>query len=88
MVIKGSHTDFSEVLVQLETFYVVDGVRPSLYVAKTLLVTSPRAEIWQKFEQGSCEMLFMPVWTPEEIFRCRELLYSSTPVEIPMRILC
>ena len=82
MVIKGSHTDFSEVLVQLETFYVVDGVRPSLYVAKTLLVTSPRAEIWQKFEQGSCEMLFMPVWTPEEIFRCRELLYSSTPVEI------
>nr|BAP69156.1 RxLR effector candidate protein [Hyaloperonospora arabidopsidis Emoy2] len=82
MVIKGSHTDFSEVLVQPETFYVVDGVRPSLYVAKTILVTSPRAEIWQKFEQGSCEMLFMPVWTPEEIFRCRELLYSSTPVEI------
>ena len=45
MVIKGSHMDFSEVLLQPETFYVVDGVRPSLTTAKTILVTSPRAEI-------------------------------------------
>uniref|UniRef100_M4C4W8 RxLR effector candidate protein n=1 Tax=Hyaloperonospora arabidopsidis (strain Emoy2) TaxID=559515 RepID=M4C4W8_HYAAE len=74
--------DFSEVLLQPETFYVVDGVRPSLYVAKTILVTSPRTEIWKKYDQESCKRLYMPVWTQEEIFRCRQLMYSNTPVEI------
>ena len=74
--------DFSEVLLQHETFYVVDGVRPSLTTAKTILVTSPRTEIWKKYDQEGCKRLYMPVWTQEEIFRCRQLMYSNTPVEI------
>nr|BAP69148.1 RxLR effector candidate protein [Hyaloperonospora arabidopsidis Emoy2] len=82
LVIKGLHTDFSEVLEQRETFYVVDGVKPSRVKAKTMLVTSPRKKVWHKIFQRNCARLFMPVWSKQEIFKCRELLYSNTPVEI------
>ena len=69
-------------LAQLETFYLVDGVEPSHCDANTILVTSPRKEIWHKyFQRNGAKFLCMPVWTEEEIYRCRDLLYSTTPVE-------
>uniref|UniRef100_A0AAV1TQG9 Crinkler effector protein N-terminal domain-containing protein n=1 Tax=Peronospora matthiolae TaxID=2874970 RepID=A0AAV1TQG9_9STRA len=82
LVVVGSKTDFEIFLKQRKTFYVVDGVKPSRVKAKTMLVTSPRKEVWHKICQRKCARLFMPVWSKQEIFKCRELLYSNTPVEI------
>uniref|UniRef100_M4BYH6 RxLR effector candidate protein n=1 Tax=Hyaloperonospora arabidopsidis (strain Emoy2) TaxID=559515 RepID=M4BYH6_HYAAE len=81
-VVQELWTDFDEVLAQPEMFYVVDGIEPSLCDAKAILVTSPRKKIWHKYSQrNGAKVLFMPVWTEEEIYRCRDLLYSTMPVE-------
>lgn len=82
VVVVGSRTDFDRVLNQSEAFYVVDGVKPSICTAKTILVTSPRRDVWYHYSERNCATLFMPVWTKEEIFRCRELMYPHTPVAI------
>uniref|UniRef100_A0AAV1TNA3 Crinkler effector protein N-terminal domain-containing protein n=1 Tax=Peronospora matthiolae TaxID=2874970 RepID=A0AAV1TNA3_9STRA len=82
VVAIGSRTDFDRVLDQSEAFYVVDGVEPSSCEAKTILITSPRRDVWCHFSDGNCATLFMPVWTKEEIFTCRELMYPHTPVTV------
>ena len=88
-VVQGLWTDFNQVLAQPETFYVVDGVEPSRCDAKTILVTSPRKNIWHKYSQrNGAKVLFMLVWTEEEIYRCRDLLYSDTPVETVEKRFC
>nr|BAP69161.1 RxLR effector candidate protein [Hyaloperonospora arabidopsidis Emoy2] len=76
-------------LRSLKPFYVVDGVEPSRCDAKTILVTSPRKKIWHKYSQrNGAKVLFMPVWTEEEIYRCSDLLYSDTPVETVEKRFC
>ena len=88
-VVQGLWKDFNQVLAQPETFYVVDGVEPSRCDAKTILVTSPRKNIWHKYSQrNGAKVLFMPVWTEEEIYRCSDLLYSDTPVETVEKRFC
>ena len=88
-VVQGLWKDFNQVLAQPETFYVVDGVEPSRCNAKTILVTSPRKKIWHKYSQrNGAKVLFMPVWTEENIYRCRDLLYSDTPVETVEKRFC
>ena len=81
-MVEGSSTDFGDILEQPKTFYVVDGVRPSCYNAKTTLITSPRREIWYSFFKEYRDRLCMPVWTKGEIFKCRELMFPSTPLDI------
>uniref|UniRef100_A0AAV1TLS1 Crinkler effector protein N-terminal domain-containing protein n=1 Tax=Peronospora matthiolae TaxID=2874970 RepID=A0AAV1TLS1_9STRA len=80
LVIQGSRSDFDKILDLCETFYIVDGMKPQDYKAKTILVTSPRHEIRFEFHKFDCGSFYMPVWTEEEIFQCRELMYSDRPV--------
>uniref|UniRef100_A0AAV1TNW5 Crinkler effector protein N-terminal domain-containing protein n=1 Tax=Peronospora matthiolae TaxID=2874970 RepID=A0AAV1TNW5_9STRA len=80
LVVQGSRSDFDKILDLCETFYIVDGMKPQDYKAKTILVTSPRHEIWFDFHKFDCGRFYMPVWTEEEIFQCRELMYSDRPV--------
>lgn len=53
-------------------FYLVDGVHPEGAAAKTLLVTSPRREIYRDFQKlEKVATFFMPIWTFEEIKEAR-----------------
>ncbi|CAI5726049.1 unnamed protein product [Hyaloperonospora brassicae] len=51
-VVNGLWADFSDILAQPETFYVVDGVQPLHCEAKTILVTSPHKDIWRNFDKS------------------------------------
>lgn len=61
-----------------DTWYIVDGMTPSFesHVHHTLLITSPRREVWYHWHKsGSCARYVMPVWTWEEILSCRDVCY-------------
>ena len=61
LVVQGSRSDFNEILELRESFYVVDGMKPQDYKAKTMLVTSPRHDIWFEFHKFDCARFYMPV---------------------------
>ena len=78
VVVQGSREDFDSILMQTETCYIVDGVRPKYCPAKTILVSSSREYIWRTVSNFGR----MPVWSEQEILNCRELMYSNTPVAV------
>ncbi|CEG43475.1 CRN-like protein [Plasmopara halstedii] len=82
VVAQGSQQDFVLILDQPTTYYIVDGVKPAYYDAKTILLTSPRRSIWYEFNKTNCRSCYMPVWSLKEILKCRELIYSDTPVAV------
>ncbi|KAG9412998.1 hypothetical protein AC1031_016018 [Aphanomyces cochlioides] len=45
IVAEGSPDDFIQILKNIETYYIVDAVKPAKYDAKTILLTSPRRSI-------------------------------------------
>uniref|UniRef100_A0AAV1T394 Crinkler effector protein N-terminal domain-containing protein n=1 Tax=Peronospora matthiolae TaxID=2874970 RepID=A0AAV1T394_9STRA len=81
VVVQGTREDFDSILMQTETCYVVDGVRPKYCPAKTILLSSSRECIWRTVSDFG-RMHRMPVWSEEEILNFRELMYSNTPVAI------
>ncbi|OQR82290.1 crinkler (CRN) family protein, partial [Thraustotheca clavata] len=77
MVAEGSQNDFNRILSQTTTYYIVDGVKPLYCPAKTILVTSPRRSIWFEFNKTNSQTCYMPVWTMQEVLKCRELMYTN-----------
>lgn len=82
VVAQGSQEDFDSILDQPTTYYIVDALKPAYYDAMTILLTSPRRSIWYEFDKTDCQSCYMPVWSIEEILKCRELMYSDTPVAV------
>jgi hypothetical protein len=76
----------SFVLSQPSTAYVVDGRDPGLDHRDdvlTFLVCSPRKKHWHDFMKGRRRrMLYMPVWTLEELERCRAQLYPQVSADL------
>ena len=66
-----SHAEFDRELMEPSTVYVVDGVHPGLphaYKVPTFLICSPKEAHWHEFMKGGqSQMLYMPVWTLEEL---------------------
>jgi hypothetical protein len=73
-------------LFQPSTVYVVDGRDPELNhtdEVPTFLVCSPRKEHWHDFMKGGDSvMLYMPVWTLEELEACRARLYPKVSADL------
>ena len=77
-VFKGTRFSLDDNLMDSETFYIVDGMEPLRgAVAKTILLTSLRKSIWHQFSKGPCTLRYMPVWSREEILKCRSMLYPT-----------
>ncbi|KAK6096218.1 hypothetical protein MT418_8606 [Batrachochytrium dendrobatidis] len=81
-VFKGDRRSFHNQLMSLSTFYIVDGMAPTVVNARTILVTSPRREIWYQFCKNSCDIRYMPVWSKEELHSCRSMLFPTVPQEL------
>ncbi|EGF77150.1 hypothetical protein BATDEDRAFT_92027 [Batrachochytrium dendrobatidis JAM81] len=81
-VFEGGKHAFWKILDSSSTFYIVDGSAPVDVDAKTILVTSPRWEIWHRFSKGSCDIRYMPVWSKEELHSCRSMLFPTVPQEL------
>lgn len=65
------------------TLYLVDGCTPMVVDAMTVLVTSPRLEIYDHFcRKRSCigEPLYLPVWSWEELLTLRDRCFPDTEV--------
>ncbi|KAJ3095801.1 hypothetical protein HDU96_001034, partial [Phlyctochytrium bullatum] len=77
-VFKGTRFAMFDILMDSKTFYIVDGMEPlRAAAAKTILLSSLRKDIWHQFSKGPCDLRYMPVWSREEIFACRSMLYPS-----------
>ena len=77
-VFKSTRFAVHDKLMDSKTFYIVDGMEPLiLAAAKTILLSSLRKKIWHQFSKHSCDLRYMPVWSREEIFSCRSMLYPS-----------
>ncbi|KAG3133725.1 hypothetical protein PI126_g19044 [Phytophthora idaei] len=82
MVVQGSQQDFVGILDQPTPYYIVDAVKRTYYPAKTIFLTSPHRSVWFEFNKTNCRTRYMPVWSQQEIFKCRELVYSDLPVAV------
>lgn len=61
-------------------WYIVDGQEPTLnrgIKGHTLLVTSPNRANWYQWSKTGCNILFAPLWSYDEIEKCRELCYPE-----------
>lgn len=65
-----------------ETFYIADGITPVDFPAKTILLTSLRRDIWHQFSKSSCHLRYMPVWSEEELYLCRSMIFPSIPEKL------
>jgi hypothetical protein len=75
---EGTRQAFLPYLRSSSTFYIVDGMEPlRAAAAKTILLTSLRKDIWHQFSKGPCTLRYMPVWSREEMFACRSMLYPT-----------
>lgn len=78
-VFRGTRYTFHNHLMSSNTFYIADGITPVDVPAKTILITELRRDIWHRFSKNSCDIRYMPVWSREELYSCRSMLYSSIP---------
>jgi hypothetical protein len=63
------------------TFYIVDACVPLAAVCKTLLIASPKKEIWSKWQrQYGAQVAYMPVPDINELETCRSACYPAVPV--------
>ncbi|KAF0704419.1 hypothetical protein DYB28_008092 [Aphanomyces astaci] len=81
-VVEGTQNDFVAFLRLPTTYYIVDAVKPQKCQAMTILLTSPRHEVWFSFNNDNCDFRYMPVWTLDEILSCRKLLYPDLDVNM------
>jgi len=85
-IVVGNRAQFGSLLSSASTFYIADGLQPVSYAARTILLTSLRRDIWHQFSKTSCTMRYMPVWSSEEIFNCRSLLFDSLDCKLVERL--
>jgi hypothetical protein len=72
----GTQDDFRRYLDITTTLYIVDAFRPVDVAAKTILLSSPRREVWYKFSDDHCDIRYMPIWSYKEIDLCRGALFD------------
>ena len=72
----GTKSDFRRYLDLGSTFYIVDASKPVDVAAKTILLSSPRRDVWYKFSDDHCDIRYMPIWSYEEIELCRAALFD------------
>ena len=73
----GSLHDFSDVLRRKNNYYLIDGRKGVHCAAKSILVSSHRREVWYAFSKTLCTIRYMPIWTMDEIEKCRQLLFPT-----------
>ncbi|KAJ1547754.1 hypothetical protein HK096_000228 [Nowakowskiella sp. JEL0078] len=78
----GNLADFRSYLTYDSTYYIVDANRPAFTQAKTVLLSSPRREVWYEFNKTACTLRYMPVWSYQEIDSCRNLLFPRINSDI------
>lgn len=82
-IFKGKRDDFTLYLDETSTFYIVDASKPVDVAAKTILLSSPRRDVWYKFSDDHCDIRYMPIWSYEEIELCRGALFDHLlPAEV------
>ena len=64
----GTQDDFRRYLNITTTLYVVDASKPVDVAAKTILLSSPRRDVWYKFSDDRCDIRFMPNPNPNPNF--------------------
>ncbi|RGB27176.1 hypothetical protein C1646_769459 [Rhizophagus diaphanus] len=66
-------------LQKSKVWYIVDGKEPKSVDAKTILICSPKRDYYKKFDnyEGVVTARFMPIWSWEEIKKCRKGLYND-----------
>jgi len=70
------------VLIDAGVYYLVDALNPGVIAAKTLLVTSPRLDLYKDFKNRiGTTRVWMPVWDVQEIESCRARCYSGQAVD-------
>ena len=69
-------TGFEDQLRTHTTYYIVDGMAPEKFAAKTILLSSPRADTWDKIVKFSGTFFYVPVWTLDELKTCRAQLFD------------
>jgi hypothetical protein len=72
----GTQDDFRGYLNITTTVYIVDASKPVDVAAKTILLSSPRRDVWYKFSDDHCDIRYMPIWSYEEIELCRGALFD------------
>ncbi|GIL90065.1 hypothetical protein Vretimale_18118 [Volvox reticuliferus] len=75
---EGSITDFDKELKDPTAWWIVDMATPTRKPANTVLLSSPARERYKEFlKLRGATALYMPIWTDEEIEKCRLQLYPS-----------
>jgi hypothetical protein len=75
-IFMGTLDDFRRYLNMTTTLYIVDASKPVDVAAKTILLSSPRRDVWYKFSDDHCDIRYMPVWSYEEVELCRCALFD------------
>lgn len=57
-------------------WWLCDSWEPSHSRARTVLVSSPRADIYNEFKK-TASVRYMPVWSSEELEDCRQRIYGN-----------
>lgn len=74
---EGTREQFRPYLRDRRTYYIADACTPVDVAAKTILLSSPRRNVWYQFSKSHCTIRYMPIWSLEEIQRCREQIYNQ-----------
>ncbi|GIM15305.1 hypothetical protein Vretimale_18130 [Volvox reticuliferus] len=74
----GSIMDFDEEIDDSTTWWIVDMATATERDANTVVLSSPARERYKEFlKLHGATALYMPIWTDEEIEKCRLQLYPS-----------
>ena len=66
-----------------DTLYLVDGEQPTLARAWTIAAVSPlREHYWSYHKEPGTRVLFMPVWSEEELLEAQRLVYPHLEEEL------
>ena len=83
-VLEGSLTDFKADLADTRTWYLVDEAVPpgaTEVEARTLVFSSPKRENYKDTLKATAStILYLPVWSWDEIESCRRMLYPKDAV--------
>ena len=81
-VYEGKIDQFWGELSNENNIYIVDGKKPLENVnAKAILVTSPKKSIWHSFAKVNAAIYYMPIWSYDEIEKCRGLVFDTVEKE-------
>ena len=68
---------YESLLRNPEIYFVVDSAEALVVEAKTILITSPLKSHWKHLDKEKGNFFPMPIWSEQEIFECRALVYQN-----------